>query len=287
MKYVSYLVTVLLLSLMILSCDKTTKTKPDTCFSLNIEVVDTLGNALPNYDIVLYPYFGEESALLNNASREHKLRLNTTIPINFPDLASDSISLKLDIYDVDNNHIWAITKVTSTQNNFCYLYWNGNTELSTQISDGVYKAILTVLTPGIDTSTWNDTIWMWVLKYDPVGQTDSHGKLTITDRKLFPSFYNIPPMDLTDYNNSEIESDYSFTQSTYIETQNPEHTAYSYQSVNYVDGPNFYKLIWIPIVPSSTDAKIEKYKSNSLINSNKKESHRFLYGLQQNFPNPF
>ena len=269
--YSWFLVAVFLLN----SC-KDNSVQPANSFSLTVQVKDNSGNVMPNVNVSMrsnikiiplgYPH--KVSTFKNIPTTvvgkfnhitiieadtflvPQSFQLDQNYPNPFYDYTNIIFSLKqncfVDISVYDLNGLKKTNLAHSKLNTGSYQLntnWNGIT------TNGVYKVNLTTSSDSLEGNIlFKDSIYVAFLQLDPAvtvaGKTDSNGKLTITDKLLFPNLYELPPLTRTSFDNPSPLGSFYYTDTVTITVSNE--TFSTTQSFNNFikNGANSYILNW-------------------------------------------
>ena len=222
--------------LLLLSCqDNPIENNDDNLFSVEIEVVDSTGNPLPNIQVSIW-------SKIKNQSNLNKLVLfndvNATTTIQFQIVERCYVDLTL--YDLNNS---AISQLVSGQYN-AGMY---SVAWSTVIKNGVYKATLLTSADSLqNTLLFKDSIYIALISPDPsaslVGSTDYNGKIKVIDKLLFPHLYNLPLFPRTFEGGPEIVGYFDYSDSIVIALSNMSFTKSILFNRFVFDGKNSFKF---------------------------------------------
>jgi len=167
-------------------------------------------------------------------------------------------------------------------------------QLSEIIGTAVYKCKLITGTDSLmSTKLFQDSIYVVLWQPDPsqsfVGKTDTNGNLKITDKSLFPFFYELPPIPHTGEDGPDTIGYITFSDNITIALSDELYSnSISYDKV-IKDGANVFQLEW-----DTNNAMISTPQSNtvhtiSTITYQKPAISKIDWDwkLYQNYPNPF
>jgi hypothetical protein len=231
----SFRITVPIL-LFLLSCtDNPVDNNNDNSFSVEVEVVDSIGNSLPNIQVSIWSKI-ENQANLNKLVSFKNINATTTIQFQIV----ERCYVDLTLYDLNNV---ATSKLVSGQYNagMYAVAW------STLIKNGVYKATLITSSDSLQNSfLFKDSIYIALISPDPneslVGSTDNNGKMKVVDKLLFPHLFNLPLIPRTFEGGPEIFGYFSYSDSVVIALSDISFTKTVLFNRLVVDGKNHFRL---------------------------------------------
>jgi len=220
-----------------LSCqDNPIDNNGDNLFSVEIEVVDSTGNLIPNIQVSIWSIINNQSNL-NKLESLNNINAATTIPFQIVQRCYTDLTL----YDLNNT---VFTKLVTG------LYDAGMYEVnwSTLSKNGVYKCVLTASSDSQQTNVlFKDSIYMSLISPDPnvsvVGITDNKGKAFITDKLLFPHLFNLPLIPRTLEGGPEIVGYVSYSDSVVIAISNETFSKTVMFNRIVVDGQNKFRFV--------------------------------------------
>jgi hypothetical protein len=219
-----------------LSCqDNPIDNNGDNLFSVEIEVVDSTGNPIPNIQVSIWSLINNQSNL-NKLESLNDINAATTIPFQIVQRCYTDLTL----YDLNNT---VLTKLVTG------LYDAGMYEVnwSTLLKNGVYKCFLTTSSDSLQHSVlFKDSIYISLVSPDPtvsvVGITNNKGNLKVIDKLLFPHLFNLPLIPRTTEVGPEIVGHIDYSDSVVIALSNETFSKTIIFDRLVVNGPNKYKF---------------------------------------------
>lgn len=278
-KYVTLLIVVFL-TLMTISCDKSSSPTSSKSFSLNLKLVDSNDTPLSGYNAVVYPTYDLPSF------RNYQNRAETTISFSVPKKAE----VKIEIYDYFGKMITTLIDDTLSSGNYS-LIWNGN---DANTDDGIYKAIYSYTDDEGSVETVSCNLYKYTKYRLGFGDyiTDELGEINETNMLIFPYLYFEGELLCTDVSGSYLE-DLVFSSETAIKISNNEGVVKT-ASFNIKNGENNIELNWDEMTTEEKGLDDEivnndniKIESSDLVKDNDDGGFPPLELFIGVYPNPF
>lgn len=232
---ISFRITVLILLLLLSCTENPVDNNDDNTFSVEIEVVDSTGNPLPNIQVSIWSKIRNQS-YLNNLESFNDVNASTAILFRIVHMCYTDLTL----YDLNNKVIAKL--VSGFYNAGMYeFYW------STSIQNGVYKCLFITSSDSLQNNIfYKDSIYISLISPSPneslVSITDNNGKSKIVDKLLFPNLFNLPLIPRTLEGGPEIVGYFDYSDSVVIALSNESVSKTVMFDRLVVDGPNKYKF---------------------------------------------
>ncbi len=267
---------------LIVSCsEKSVEPTEDNTFSIELQVRDTNGNALPNINISIWSILNY-SDTLEIVSLPYDIK---SVSIIRYDLLQKCF-VDLSIYNLDGQK-----KENLVSGQFVAGRYILQLFMHEIIGTGVYKCKIITSTDSLKNNIlFQDSIYVVLWQPDPVvslvGITDSNGKLKITDKSLFPFFYKLPSIPHTSETGPCPIGYFTFSDSVVIALSNESFSKTVLFKKEIKDGPNTFLLTWSQNIGKNIQIKATS-DSKEYVHFKKLNSTVINWKLYQNYPNPF
>ncbi len=168
---------------------------------------------------------------------------------------------------------------------------NWQSGLGTVVRKWVIKAYSDTTTKEI---VFRDSIYSVLHQPDPdiacIGNIDKNGRLTTTNKNLFPSLFNIPALNLTDASSSDVVGLINFSDTYYIALKNLETGECRIFEKQIRVGENSFNLIWnegSKFNITSSPIKRQIGETDIITKIDTSVAIPLVNKLEQNFPNPY
>jgi hypothetical protein len=207
----------------------------ENSFSVEIRVVDSLGNPIPNIKVSIWNTINYLTPL-SKVNSNNEINASTTIPYTI----AQQCFVNVTIYDLNNE---IVRELVSGQ----YQAGAYEVEWSTSLANGVYKCILFTSSDSLHSSVlFKDSMYVSLISPDPtislIGLTNNEGSIKVTNKLLFPHLYNLPLIPQTSEVGPEIIGHFSYSDSIVIALSNSSLSKTVMFNCLVVDGPNKYKF---------------------------------------------
>jgi frataxin-like iron-binding protein CyaY len=233
---IKVLIFIISILLLFISCtDNPIDNQSDNTFNVEIRVVDSVGNPIPNIKVSIWNKVNNLTNL-NKVNSHNEINAYTTIGYTIV----QQCYVNLILYDL-NNEIFK--ELVSGQ------YQAGAYEVgwSTLLANGVYKCILSTSSDSLHSSVlFKDSIYVSLISPDPsislIGITDSEGSIKVKDKLLFPHLFNLPSIPRTLESGPEIVGYFDYSDSVVIALSNESFSKTVTFNHLVVDGKNKFKF---------------------------------------------
>ncbi|PJA74866.1 hypothetical protein CO151_07940 [bacterium CG_4_9_14_3_um_filter_65_15] len=241
-------------------------------FSLTVEVVDADGKPVSGLAMALaadLPYYQDLAGYADKSrvTIPYSVATPCSVRVTVEDVAGVTLAvLEQDLVPAGRN----------TSN------WIGRNDAGQDQDSGVYYARMQAIDPESGTLLFEETVGMYMALLDPSGQadgeTDAAGRVTITDRRYFPSLFGVEDIPATD-ESGETVGMIHFDGSMRFDFYHPD----SGQVMHFfrvVSGPGTLKFVWDPPAveapaPAGAPRTIDRLPPPA------------EFGLRPAYPNPF
>ncbi len=192
-------------------CSDEDSVAPTEEFAIDITVLDAAGQPLADRSVIVMP-------LLPPGVLQDDLQAAMPSAVQIPFQVPDPCLVDLEIRDVAGATVRMLLSGDEAPAGQHTVVWNGQDDAEVDRYTGWYAAVLTCrdATTGEVLFTDARDMLMATVDFDRTEfRTDSDGKLTITDRRVVPGFWDVPEMRFTD-ENGNLTGLHTFTRWTQI-----------------------------------------------------------------------
>ena len=271
----------ILLAFVFISCNENSvDSNSEDSFALSINIVDSNNNPLKNINVSIWDKINSNN--IKKKISKSNILAATTIGFALP----QKCFVSMNMYNLNNEIIDRVVYKELQAGSYLYT-WN------TSIPNGVFKCKFITSSDSMETNIfYKDSIYVVLIAPDPsislIGKTDASGKITTSDKLLFPNLYNLPPIPLTSSESPEILGHFTFSDSVIIDLSDESFSNERLYYREITNGVNKINLNWNDGIIRSNNAKIinaSKF-TNGMLVRNMADIPKD-WKLNQNFPNPF
>ena len=208
--------TLLVLVLALVACSDDDPVTPpeDENFALTVTVLDAAGQPLVDEPVHLMPRL-PDGILPIGKDGVAAVPPAVVIPFTVP----RACLVDMEVRDVTGATVRTLIADHEAPPGAHQVVWVGDADEGGLLSGGWFEVVLSCRDAGADTVAFTAARGMLMVAFDQDarahGRTGPEGRLTITDRRVVPAFWELPPHDFTN-EDGEVVGTYTLTTDTWI-----------------------------------------------------------------------